>query len=386
MANGIYAADGSWNVTVVSGSTFTGLFAADGSFNIKVRTSEYGAYHSCGAILVTVRTVPGTSIYAPDGSMYVSTAPYVYGSQRVTVVTGTLSTGQYTLSVSPIALTLSFETMTPTLGYAVSVDPVALTLAMQPVTLSTTAAGYSTEAQAVFAAMTTPPDTTRKGLIDACIVGLKSDGVWSLLDALQVYAAADTQAATVDWVLPSRLATLTNAPTFTTDRGYLTNGTSNFVDTQFNPSTGTNFLQNSMMFGVWSRTSASIATSGSGWFDGTRGTTINPRATSAISYRATSSTATSTTTPAIADGAGFFTINRDSSTTTQSYRNGSAVTPAGTGTSGAIASATLKMGAISASSFHAREWAAMAAGGNLTSTQHLALYNRLQTYMTAVGA
>src|SRR4051812_12647157 len=100
--SGLYAADGSWNVTVVTGSSFTGVFAADGSLNVKVRTSEYGIYHSCGAILVTVRSVPGAGLYAPDGSWYVSASPYVYGSQRVTVVSGSLGGGGTFVPTYPI--------------------------------------------------------------------------------------------------------------------------------------------------------------------------------------------------------------------------------------------------------------------------------------------
>lgn len=337
--------------------------------------------------LPVVESATGLPYYEADNGFGI---PVTFGSTGTPLGrvggSGPPSGHAYTLVAEPGSYVITGDPMTPVLGYVLVADAGSYTLTGNDATLSTTATGYSTEAQAVFAAMTTPPDATRKGLIDACISGLKTDGVWTLLDALQVYAAADSQAARVDWKLPSRVATLTNAPTFTTDRGYLTDGTSNFVDTLFNPSTGTNFLQNSAMFGVWSRTSGSLTGSGTGWFDGTRGTTINPRSTSGIVYRITCATATTTTTPAIADGSGFFSINRDSSTTSQSYRNGSAVTPSGTGTSGVIANATLKMGAISASSFHAREWAAMAAGGNLTATQHLALYNRLQTYMTAVGA
>lgn len=86
MANGVYAADGSWNVTVVSGTDTNGMYAPDGSIRVVVRTIEYGIYHYSGAILVTVRTTPGSSIYTPDGSLYVSESPYVYGSQKVTVV------------------------------------------------------------------------------------------------------------------------------------------------------------------------------------------------------------------------------------------------------------------------------------------------------------
>lgn len=89
--SGIYAEDGSLRVTVVDGNTFVGLYAADGSYNVKVRSDEFGIYDQSGAILVTVRSTPGAGIYTPNDNLYVSTSPYVYGSQRVTVVSGSLT-------------------------------------------------------------------------------------------------------------------------------------------------------------------------------------------------------------------------------------------------------------------------------------------------------
>ncbi len=81
--SGLYAADGSMNVTVVSGLSFTGLYAADGSINVIISpgSSFVGAYHPCGAWYVTVS--PGTlvPIRAPDGSLYVQTSPYTGNSK-----------------------------------------------------------------------------------------------------------------------------------------------------------------------------------------------------------------------------------------------------------------------------------------------------------------
>lgn len=88
---GVYAADGSLRVTVVTGAAYVGTYAPDGSLNIKVRSDEFGYYDQSGAALVTVRATPGSSVYASDGSLYISESPYVYGSQRVTVVSGSLS-------------------------------------------------------------------------------------------------------------------------------------------------------------------------------------------------------------------------------------------------------------------------------------------------------
>ena len=93
---GVYAAYGSLRVTVVDGNSHVGVYAADGSINVKVSngTTDRGFYHwASGAILVTVRSTAGASIYAADGSLYVSETPYKHGSQRVTVVSGSLGGG-----------------------------------------------------------------------------------------------------------------------------------------------------------------------------------------------------------------------------------------------------------------------------------------------------
>ncbi len=87
------ATNGSLNVSVVSGSSYTGLYAADGSINVvNASGSTYiGASHPCGAYWVTLS--PGTlvGIRAPDGSLYVNTTNANDGSQYVTVVSGSLS-------------------------------------------------------------------------------------------------------------------------------------------------------------------------------------------------------------------------------------------------------------------------------------------------------
>jgi hypothetical protein len=91
-----YSADGSMNVSVVSGTSYTGLQAADGSINVILSpgTSYVGAYHPCGAIWVTNAISPPVGALprqAPDGSLYVSQTPYTYGAQHVTVVSGSLN-------------------------------------------------------------------------------------------------------------------------------------------------------------------------------------------------------------------------------------------------------------------------------------------------------
>lgn len=94
--SGIYAADGSINITVVDGSSYTGLYAADGSFNVVLApgSSPVGAYAPCGALYVTA--TPGTSVplRAADGSLYVNDTGSGFNiGQRVTVVSGSLHPG-----------------------------------------------------------------------------------------------------------------------------------------------------------------------------------------------------------------------------------------------------------------------------------------------------
>lgn len=89
----LYAADGSVNVTVVTGLSYTGLRAADGSYNVIHPSGggAKGAYHPCGALLVT-----NTSTYAhnkaADGTrnVFITGGSHLNKGHPVTVVSGSL--------------------------------------------------------------------------------------------------------------------------------------------------------------------------------------------------------------------------------------------------------------------------------------------------------
>jgi len=93
----LYAANGTVNVTVVDGTTFTGIYAADGSMNVIAAsgTVPCGSTHPCGARWVTVS--PGNTpcgLYAPDGSWYITEdSTELSGALRVTVVSGSFGAG-----------------------------------------------------------------------------------------------------------------------------------------------------------------------------------------------------------------------------------------------------------------------------------------------------
>lgn len=86
---GLYAADGSWNVTVVDGSLAVGFYADDGSMNVIQSDGSAGPLvDPCGAIRVTL-VLSAAKRYADDGSLNVTESPYVEGGPlKVTAVSG----------------------------------------------------------------------------------------------------------------------------------------------------------------------------------------------------------------------------------------------------------------------------------------------------------
>jgi hypothetical protein len=102
----IYGPNGSINITIVDGTTFTGLYAPDGSINVVEAPggSHTGAYHPCGALYVEITDSPVQASYAPTGAIYVSTSPQ--GAARlVTIVAG----GFPDWALADAALDLDFQ-------------------------------------------------------------------------------------------------------------------------------------------------------------------------------------------------------------------------------------------------------------------------------------
>jgi len=79
---------------------------------------------------------------------------------------------------------------------------------------------YGEESTLAFAAMSTQPTAARKKLYDDFIEGLKTDGVWAMLDNLFLWAAHDGQASRVNLKRPGVVAQILNNPGFTVDRGW----------------------------------------------------------------------------------------------------------------------------------------------------------------------
>ena len=243
------------------------------------------------------------------------------------------------------------------------------------------------EAADLVARFTTPAADARKALIDDLVGSLKTAGVWAKLDALYMFAAANSQAALLNWVQDLYNATAVSSPTFTADRGFSGNASSSYVDSGFNPSTavGANFLQNSAFFGAWSRTAGTQGGSAAGYFDGTKGVTLQPRDASNNTVgriNQASSSAALATTP---DGSGLFGLARSASNALRLARNGVSLAALTTASS-ALANGTLRFGNFGTAVFSGIQFAAGLIGGNLTVAEELDAFNAINSYMTAVGA
>lgn len=91
----------------------------------------------------------------------------------------------------------------------------------------------------------TLPSSAQQVKQNKLIVDLKAGGVWNKLDTFAVFANdGGSNFGLIDWKRLT-LYTAFNSPTFTTNEGFTGNGTSAYIDTNFNPATqGVNYTLN----------------------------------------------------------------------------------------------------------------------------------------------
>jgi hypothetical protein len=221
----------------------------------------------------------------------------------------------------------------------------------------------------------------RQAIVNALIVGLKADGLWTKFDRLWVLAAENTFSALIDLV-GLVTASPVSSPTFTTDRGYTGDGSTSYIDTGFNPLSATSpiYTQDNAHFSHWNLTNSTsdqvysgasntIAAfeyfSGSAFFrvnDGSGGITV-------------------------ADPRGHLIATRGSSASRTVYQNGSSIdTTSASSVALPGADYFVLWSGNSTGNKSASQSASFSLGGDLSGGSDAAnFYNRLRTYMTAVG-
>lgn len=91
------------------------------------------------------------------------------------------------------------------------------------------------------------------------VLSLKNAGIWNKLDLFYVFATnGDSDFATLNWKAPASFqATKVSAPTFTSLEGFTGNGTTSYLNTNFNVlNDSNNFTQNAASIGVYDRVNA----------------------------------------------------------------------------------------------------------------------------------
>jgi hypothetical protein len=235
----------------------------------------------------------------------------------------------------------------------------------------------------------------RETVVDDLIRGLKVDGLWTRLDRLWVLAAANSQSALTDLV-GLTLATVTNAPTFTTDRGYACNGTTSFIDTQFNASTqGVQYTLNSSSQGCWAVTFNTLAAQTRAFGTATATFTAETGMTTTDQGAGTGNTIghvnDATGTSVVSIGAtGMFSTTRNNSTNIDMYFNTTNISVNASSASVSIPSATTYIGGrnkigtgLDAGSN--QQVGMLFLGAGFSAFDITNMYNHMRAYMTAVG-
>lgn len=239
---------------------------------------------------------------------------------------------------------------------------------------------YEAEAVALFARMSTPPTGPRKTLINTLVKSLKAASVWTRFDALYLLAAADSQAARLNWISSSFTLTAVSSPTFTTDRGYAGDGVGAYLDSGFNPATaGGRTTLNSAHMGWWVNTAISENAADMG----NTNSVGNSRDASGNFVARVGSATTSSV--AVGSPVGHSVVDRSASNVQTLYKNGSSV-QIDPHVSTSLSSENYRLLTRAGSAiFNTRRIAAAHYGQSLSAADVSALYSALNTYLTAVG-
>ncbi len=222
-------------------------------------------------------------------------------------------------------------------------------------------------------------------------IQLHASDVWDDMDVLWILAQDGGQDyARINHKAPgSYLLTLTNSPTFTTNEGFKSNGTTSYIDTGWAPSAGVNFTQNDASFvvGVVDNVQTGFAFGTDDTANNTKRVYYQPR--SATDRRAMGINSTATfPSDVVTDGHGFFYLERTSSTAGRLYVN-DGIDNSVTTTSAARSTKTVYILALhafdgSVSSYCTADVYTLAFGKSMNSTKRTAQYNALRGYFLSL--
>jgi hypothetical protein len=185
--------------------------------------------------------------------------------------------------------------------------------------------GFDADYQAILDYATTQsytlPSASQQIKQNQLLVDLKSAGIWSKLDTFAVFATdGSSNFALIDWKRLSQY-TAVNSPTFTNNQGFQGNGTSSYINTNFNLfSNSVNYAVNDSSIGVYKKSGTS---SGDKCLIGVlqTGPTLGTHFNSSDNIRNNSSTGASS----LIWGNGLCSLVRNSNLSYNSYNAGSKI-------------------------------------------------------------
>lgn len=298
------------------------------------------------------------------------------------------------------------------LGLTLAVAPAAAQLTLTGTGTYSTGGGYTAEATALFARMSVQPDPTRKGLINAYIVcekggagSINGTDLWSGWLVFDVFAAHDAQAALLNWKGTSFTPTAVNSPTWTTDSGFLGNGTAGtgasaggvdkYVNLNFTPSTdgGTTYQTNAATLSYISATNTQDGTwRDIGQFATGSGLTTVMNAHGGSGLRGILNEAAGFNNFGVAgdNAAGLFTFAVVSNTSLNAYRNATILAIVVTPRTGRADQSLTVLGDVSVAGttprFSGRRIPGVWAGATLNANGVADHFACSQPYFTAIGA
>ena len=230
-------------------------------------------------------------------------------------------------------------------------------------------------------------------ILNTMVAAMKADGSWAKLDRLWIFALGTQAAALVDLVSRST-ATLPVAPTFTAQKGFTGNGSSQYISTGYNPTGGTHYALNDSCYGGWIQTNDS-RTSGNPVYFGnntsvTNSTNISRQSATQNNFCINQNAGTTNATMNPTTGIGLNHIDRTGSTAYALYQNGTSV---GTGATATNAVSNTVMFALAGNDgagnptlFNNGVLASFFAGGSMGSTIAANFYADMHTALTAINA
>lgn len=259
------------------------------------------------------------------------------------------------------------------------------------------AAAYSDDTQAWLDQLSsnayTVPSAGQAGNIDTMVVSLNTalsvSNLSSHFDFFYIHANdGSSDAGGVNLVTPASFeCTQVNSPTWTSNQGFTGNGSSSYLDTNYNLSTdSTNYLQNDACMGIWYRTLSTGTANVIGIRDGANGAAMIDT-TSVIRSRL-NVTLASYEEDTVATG--LWQINRTGDTTNQQHYVNGSVGSSGSGVSSTVALFNYNVyilaqnNAGTAGTYSDGQIAISYAGASMTATQASDVYTAINTYMATL--